>query len=56
MVLTPNEKPHCDSQTYYWSDQWQEAEREAERDINEGGLEPFETVDQLIAALEQEQA
>jgi len=41
------------SQAYFWSEAWQRAEQEAERDIAEGHAEVYETVDELIAALEQ---
>ena len=43
------------SQAYFWTEEWQEAEREAERDLAEGRIESFETVDDLIAGLEQNQ-
>lgn len=44
------------SQAYFWTEAWQEAEREAESDIDEGRVEAYETVDDLIAALEQDQS
>jgi antitoxin MazE len=54
IVLTP--KRLIDkSQAYFWTEEWQEAEREAESDINEGRVEAYETVDDLIAALERDQ-
>ena len=43
------------SQAYFWTEDWQEAEREAERDLAEGRVEAYETVDELIAGLEQNQ-
>ncbi|MFV2045104.1 MAG: AbrB/MazE/SpoVT family DNA-binding domain-containing protein [Anaerolineales bacterium] len=43
------------SQAYFWTEDWQEAEREAERDLAEGRVEAYETVDELIAALEHDQ-
>lgn len=42
------------SQAYFWTEDWQEAEREAEHDLAEGRVEGYETVDELIAALEQD--
>jgi len=44
------------SQAYFWSEDWQEAEREAERDLAEGRVVAYETVDELIAGLEQNQS
>lgn len=43
------------SQAYFWTDDWQEGEREAERDLADGRVEAHETVDELIAGLEQNQ-
>ncbi len=43
------------SQAYFWTEDWQEAEREAERDLAEGRVEAYETVDELSAGLEQSQ-
>ena len=42
------------SQAYFWSEAWQRAEREAEHDIAEGRTATYETVDELLAALEQD--
>jgi AbrB family looped-hinge helix DNA binding protein len=41
------------SQAYFWTEDWQTAEREAERDLAEDRVEAYETVDELISALEQ---
>ena len=54
IVLIP-QKLIDKSQAYFWSESWQNAEREAERDIAEGRVEAYETVEDLIAALEQDQ-
>ena len=43
------------SQAYFWTEGWQKAEREVERDLAEARVEPYETVDDLIAALEQDE-
>jgi AbrB family looped-hinge helix DNA binding protein len=52
IVLTP--KRLIDkSQAYFWSQAWQRGEQQAEADIAEGRVEAFETVDDLIAALDQ---
>ena len=40
------------SQAYFWSDAWQQAERELSEDIALGRVRPFSDVEALIAALE----
>jgi AbrB family looped-hinge helix DNA binding protein len=53
LVLTP--KHVIDkSQSYFWTEAWQEAEREAEADLNAGRVERFETLEELFADLEAE--
>lgn len=53
IVLTP--KRLIDkSQAYFWTEGWQRAEQEAEQDIAEGRVTAFETVDDLVAALDQD--
>jgi AbrB family looped-hinge helix DNA binding protein len=55
IVLTP--KRLIDkSQTYFWSEAWQQAEQEAQDDIAQGRIESHESVDDLIAALEEDAA
>ncbi len=39
------------SQTYFWTREWQEGEREADEDIRAGRLKTFNSVDELIAEL-----
>jgi len=53
IILTPK-KLIDKSQGYFWSKAWQAAEQEAERDIAEGRVESYDTVDDLIAALDEE--
>jgi len=43
------------SQAYFWSEEWQEAERESKRDVAKGRVATYETVDELIEGLEQNQ-
>ncbi len=40
------------SQAYFWSEAWQQAEREASDDIAQGRVRSFSDVEALIAALE----
>lgn len=39
-------------QKYWWLEEWQEGERQAERDIEEGRTETFETPEEFLDALE----
>jgi len=42
-------------QRYWWLEEWQEGEREAERDVQEGRTAgPFETAEALFAHLDQQ--
>jgi len=42
------------SQAYFWTESWQEGERQAEKDILSGRLKKFDNVDNLISDLESE--
>jgi AbrB family looped-hinge helix DNA binding protein len=53
IVLTPK-KLIDKSQAYFWTEAWQQDEREAEEDIAEGHVTAYETVEDLIAALDQD--
>ncbi len=53
IILTPK-KLIDKSQAYFWTRSWQSAEQEAERDIAEGRIESYETVDDLIDALDED--
>jgi len=44
------------SQAYFWSDAWQQAEREASEDIAQGRVRSFSEVEALIAALDAGEA
>ena len=50
-MSTPT-KPGDESLAYFWTDFWQEAEHEADRDLKEGNVEAYESVEDLIKALE----
>ena len=41
------------SQAYFWTKQWQEAEKEASADIKAGRVKTFNTVDELLADLDE---
>ncbi|MCX6374573.1 MAG: AbrB/MazE/SpoVT family DNA-binding domain-containing protein [Armatimonadetes bacterium] len=42
------------SQAWYWTKEWQEAERQADEDIAAGRVKEFDTVDDAIAYLHGE--
>ena len=41
-------------QAWFWTEEWQEGEREADEDIKAGRVKAFDNVDDLIADLESE--
>lgn len=51
IVLTPK-KLIDKSQAYFWTTEWQEAERQAEADIEAGRIKEFASVDELFADLD----
>jgi AbrB family looped-hinge helix DNA binding protein len=51
LVLVPKQLIDKD-QTWFWTEEWQAAEREAEDDLRAGRLKAFETLDELIADLD----
>ena len=51
-VLTPKRLVDKD-QAYFWSREWQEAEREAEEDIRAGRVKEFASAEELIQDLEE---
>ena len=40
-------------QKYWWLEEWQEGEREVERDIKDGRTETFETSEEFLATLDE---
>ena len=42
------------SQAYFWSAEWQQAEREAQADLDEGRSQRFDWVEAMIADLDSE--
>ncbi|MCL5961073.1 MAG: AbrB/MazE/SpoVT family DNA-binding domain-containing protein [Chloroflexi bacterium] len=55
IVLKPK-KLVDSSQAYFWSVDWQDAERQVSEDIAEGRVHEFENVDDLIASLHKGRA
>ncbi len=47
LILVPK-KLIDKSQTYFWTSKWQTAEREAQTDIQEGRIEAFDSVEDLL--------
>ena len=50
LILVPK-KLIDKSQTYFWTPKWQAAEREAQSDVDEGRIEEFESVADLLKDL-----
>ncbi|MDO8681863.1 MAG: AbrB/MazE/SpoVT family DNA-binding domain-containing protein [Armatimonadota bacterium] len=53
IVLTPK-KLINKSDAWFWSKQWQKAEAEAQKNIQTGDLQEFDTVDDLLKHLKGE--
>ena len=41
------------SQAYFWTNEWQEAEKEASEDIKAGRVKTFDTAEELLADLDK---
>ena len=41
------------NQAYFWTGEWQDAEREASKDIKAGRVKTFDTVEGLLADLDK---
>ena len=54
LVLVPKQLIDKD-QTWFWTEEWQAAEREAEDDLRTGRVKAFETLDELIADLDADE-
>ena len=55
IVLKPKELIDK-SQAWFWTEKWQEAEREADEDIKAGRMKTFESVEDLIRHLHQQKS
>jgi AbrB family looped-hinge helix DNA binding protein len=55
LVLLPKQLIDKD-QTWFWTEAWQAAEREAEDDLRAGQVKEFDTLDELIADLDADEA
>jgi hypothetical protein len=51
MELT--DEPHDPNQWWFWTEEWQAGEREAEAEIARGEVERFTTAEDFLASLEQ---
>ena len=54
LVLVPKQLIDKD-QTWFWTEEWQAAERESEDDLRAGRVEALETLDELIADLDADE-
>lgn len=48
--------PHSADQAWFWTERWQEMEREAQADIAAGRVEIFDSTEAFLADLEHEAA
>ena len=55
LVLVPKQLIDKD-QTWFWTEEWQAAEHEAENDLRAGQVKEFDTLDELIADLDADEA
>ncbi len=55
LVLVPKQLIDKD-QTWFWTEAWQIAEREAEAELRAGQVKAFDTLDELIADLDADEA
>lgn len=55
LVLVPKQLIDKD-QTWFWTQEWQAAEREAEDDLRAGRVKAFDTLEGLIADLDADNA
>lgn len=42
------------SQAYFWSERWQQGEREVEEDLRAGRYQDFESMDEFIESLKED--
>ncbi len=54
LVLLPKQVIDKD-QTWFWTEAWQAAEREAEGDLRAGRVKRFDTLDELVADLDDDE-
>jgi AbrB family looped-hinge helix DNA binding protein len=52
IILTPKKLIDA-SQAYFWTLSWQDAEQEADEDIEAGRVREFDNVDEVIASLRE---
>ena len=43
------------SQAYFWTERWQQGERQAETDLSAGRFKQFDSIDELLRDLESEE-
>ena len=54
LVLVPKQLIDKD-QTWFWTEEWQAAEREAEDELRAGQVKEFDTLNELIADLDADE-
>ncbi len=54
-VIVEKEKTISPEQAWFWSERWQQMEREAQEDVETGRVHRFSNVEDALAALESEE-
>ena len=57
VVLTPSLESDIElshDQSWFWTDEWQAMEAEADRDLAEGRFEIFNTIEELLESLDDD--
>lgn len=52
IVITPKKTIDAE-QSWFWTKEWQEAEKEADADLKSGRVKKFETIEELIEDLDK---
>jgi hypothetical protein len=52
MVVPQPQEPADPSQAWFWTERWQQMEREADADIAAGRVRTYDNVDEFLTALE----
>ena len=51
----PTDEPHDPDQAWFWTEEWQKGEREADEDIRAGRIESFDTMEEFLATLDDDE-
>jgi len=51
----PTGEPRDPDQAWFWTEKWQAGERESEEDIRAGRIESFDTMEEFLATLDNDE-